>query len=1483
MIHNLRPILPLLAIGILLALQLLVNNKKTRRIRQLPLVILAGLLMLAGLLLWVKLEGFAEYLVLLAPDLADGEIALMNLLLMAAFLVLKQIFRPTFLLIFRKKNAAELLALGIYEYDDQYDQWFLKKQWARFRSYVLGIVVALALICAVFLGLTWVLGPDSVLWVRLLPCAVLVIAAELYCYLSGITKEEYMHSVLGDASDARRVGNYYKLREVYEKLLPEPILSAHTGSEYMRRESCVDLLKKLEQSDSSSDRITAEYFRLNDRFKKADADCVQATAALMSRRNVVFFNPFYRDMGLYLTLPLVRVLLSGKKVTVLCGKKNIADDLIRWLDGLLSDYSHMHAMWRVAALTDLVSDCDVGVLTFTQIYDKQVILENREFLQDTDLLILVEPSAMLTTGQVALSILSDEMSLKGDKPSVCVFDRYTDGLVDTLSHLLRAEITDVVAPPVPRCHYTAITWDSDGDYCRQELFDRQTRYLGNGMELAAIAVKNQIPRVTWYSESKAPIRDIRWIAGQHYSTICRYMNQPSQQKSIDEKIRFVANLWSTPQEDDQFSIVEDEFCNMFSTLRAFLSRSEKHSFVNVLSEDYLLRDYMRCNRQLFLSNPNAVPSLVPDYAKTERNTILKLILAMTLKPISEEEVENELQTAGIQTENVLGTLVELLHKYTYAQDNIFSVRTARSMADEFTVTLSNVYSVVEEEFERYFADSLKNAYFLLEEEKNEQSYIDAKIFSQVTQIILPGQFVCYDGKYYQAKYVSPQSGVVLRRASDLYDGRKYYRQIRRYDFDFSTVSEPVSLRRIMDIEFAEIRTDFSVLTSGYLEMRDNSDLRSARLVDFSDDPTLNNYLRRYRSKSVLRIRLPDADEKLCFTLSLLLGELFRTVFPNGWPYLAVLTKRDKDLDGMLRHLVYEANGDLEDGCLYIVEDCDLDLGLMDAVERNFMRFMEILSDYLDWHFEKMREPPTKDPVPPKVAAAEAAETRRRGLVSRLLDRIRKLFGGKKEPVEQIGSAESVEEQAEREAAQAAPAPEAPAQDVPAEADYQPGETPAEEAEAVAPIDAAENSEPAEVPADEPGEEPEEEPSRNYPAETDTEDTSETEEEPAENEAGDEPGTEDAGAPRTADAEEEASGEEASDPEPEQEEEDPELESEEDSDLVHVDGTDIFEGDGEPEDNEYLEMSFQALGIAPITKTRYQRECFLKFGFEEISERIRLEELLRYLRLRGWSSNALNLARKKGGFFTGSLDLDAVNTCDFCGLPLTGVCHDKLSDGRVRCNDCSSTAITTVEEMRELFFDNLKMMEDLYEIQFKVPVNVRMADAKEVGKRSGMIFKPSKEFSARVLGFAQHKRGKYSVVLENGSPRLATINTTVHEMTHIWQYLNWSDKAFAQYFGMGHSHCTELARLIVYEGMAMWSSIQYLYQIGETYFASQQEALAEARQDVYGVGFRFFREQYPFVKDASLLKYTPFTTFPPIDPEPVKAVVRASCTRKKCRC
>lgn len=1400
----LRFIITFVALGLLYLMQNAVNIKRDYRGRQviLPWVALFYVVVTTVFLTMLCSRSSERFLTVEEQSLFTGSnVLILNLLMMLGFLLLKCILCPILSVKWRSYRLMESTASRFYAFDERYREWFLQNRWSEYRSIVKAFVRCSFVLSVSVLFLSWVEGPESLLWMVSFPCGVLIVLTEVCNFLNGRTREEYVHSVFGDADDSRNVSNYYRIREVYEKLFSPAMLVSHTRCEFNARKGTAHLLTQMERSSDSAERVIARYFLTHDKSNNYDLDCIQAVSALMHGRNTIFFNPFYRDLGVYLALPLMDTLLRGKRCLVVTGRNTTSQDILSWLRDTLQEYSHLRSMWKAAPLTKEPSACEIGLLSFQQLYDVDVLMANRQHFEQTDFVLMLEPSLMVNTGQIGISILTREMAKFNDAPTYCICDRYTDGLVDTMSHLLQSEITDVVAVPVPRCIYTAMVWNADGDYIRQKLFDKQTRFLGNGMELAAAAVKNQIPKVTWCSETKVPLKDVKWIAGQYYSTICRYMNLPAQQQNLYEKVHFIPCIWASPSQKEQFIIAEDEFCNMFSMMRLFLSRGEDQAFVNVFSESYLLRDYMRCNPQMFMSNPNAIPSLVPDYAKTERNTLLKLIIRMSYQSVRESEIMEELQLVGFPEKDPYDILSKLLETYTQADHSILEVKSVVDDREQLSSRAENYYSISRADFDRYFSSSLKTAYYVVEEEQKYSKYIDAKLFGHVTQTILPGQFVVYDGKYYQVRLISAENGIVLRRSSDLYSGRKYYRQIRTYHIHSSKSCSVEYARKVMDMEHSQARYDFSVTTTGYLDLKENHNLRTAKVVTYEGDPWAESYRREYKNKNVLRIRFPETDDKIRFTLCMLMSEVFRSLFPDGWYYLAVVTKRPDNISGMLNYMVYSLDGEIEDDYIYIIEDSDIDLGLLEAVNRNLSRILEIIADFLEWHFEKMREPEHQDPVPGNPVLPEDEE--KRGRFLKLAQRIRRiLFRKEKEDGSDLVS------------------PPEPEKTEPSAAEQSEEESITEEAvqEEVSFYSPEEEDTPVIL----------------MPQEEISQETGDAEES-------------DAGGEDSSRAFEPAS------PAPRTES----VDEKEDADLVHLDGTDIFENEGMPDDNLWLDDVFTALGITPVQNSRYQRECYLKFGFNEIDGRLRIEDVRNYLRIRGCCNSALAKARSRSSLEPSLLDIGTVNHCDFCGVPLSGVSYERLRDGRVRCNDCTSSAITTVEDFRELFYRILDMMEGFFNVSYHVAISVKMTDAKTVARGAGRVFRPTTEMSPRVVGYAQEKNGRYTILIENGSPRVTSIDTMVHELTHIWQYLTWNDKEIQRLYGDGRN------RDIVYEGMATWAAVQFLYQMGETYYAQQQEQIMSQREDVYGVGFCLYREKYPFVKDQSLLKYTPFSVFPPL--------------------
>ena len=189
-----------------------------------------------------------------------------------------------------------------------------------------------------------------------------------------------------------------------------------------------------------------------------------------------------------------------------------------------------------------------------------------------------------------------------------------------------------------------------------------------GTEINAVALKYQIANTKWISSEKFPVMDMKWIAGQYYKKICNYTDLPVSQESFNRAFHVESNLWNTQREENSFLVVEDEFQNLFELTRLFATRGTQQGFINVISENYLLRDYMLGNAQTFISDPKAIPTIVADYARTERNTILKLIMRMAEEQVCEDEIVDALMVSGIKFEDPLAALKNLIYKHCFIKE-----------------------------------------------------------------------------------------------------------------------------------------------------------------------------------------------------------------------------------------------------------------------------------------------------------------------------------------------------------------------------------------------------------------------------------------------------------------------------------------------------------------------------------------------------------------------------------------------------------------------------------------------------------------------------------------------------------------------------------------------------------------------------------------------------------------------------------------------
>ncbi len=1350
-----------------------------------------------------------------------------NTVLITVYLLLKKIALGIMQKAIKTDGVLHEKISGVfYEFFSERNSWCVREPYAQARNFLRVFYYTALVLSSLLMLVSRHFYQDGLFESVFYPVFGVVVMGEVYFYLDGLTRREYTNDVLGEDEEAYRTVNYSLLRKFLRSLFGDKLLTENTSvNNALAYDVTTDqILRELEKrEDTKVASFAAYYSGLNAAGMSIDHNYLYSSLDMLEGKSVLFNNPFYNDLIPYAFYPMNRTLLSHRKVLVVLGRHAIEEDIRGWLERGVEAVTNIPFLWNIGILNDESQEVDIGIVTRSAVLDAQVHEANAAFLEQVGFMVILEPSKLISTAQIGLNMLVKKcLDGEEDKQLVyCLCDKNCDGLVDAMSHILMTNLTEVAATQKHLGTSSYMCWEPDGEYLHHRLLPNISRYLGVGTELSFAALKNQVSKTTWYGGEAFPVTDMHWIAKQYYYDLTRYAGLPTSQEALDEHFETSPNFWSAEAEQHKYLTVEDEACNMFEILRDFSTRTTEQGFINVISSDYLLKEYMADNASIFETDAKAIPHIVADFTRSNRNTVLRMILMMSTYPVSGEVLEKELSLLGIRVYDLKKQLwyeifrcyaplsqveaMGLPESYEEAVEAVYAATLpglevgadVLTVAESFNLrrgVMEITYSITDKPFLAMCVTELQSAGYVSEDEKGERYFLGAELCGHIYQRYLPGQFFTFGGKYYEMQHLTADGQVLVRRAADHIGGRPSYRQLRRYTVAGVRSSDRIGAQRdVAGMKVVREFADITVDTPGYYRMEQYGDFATARKVLFEGEK--NGIPQRvYRNKEILRIELPETEGKLTdsvrYTVAVLFNEVFRTLFAENQAFVSAVTDCSF-MEGADGPLTYCLEGDaIHPNAIYVIEDSQLDMGLTVAVERNLERIFHIVQDFLAWHAGKLEESlnPPPEPTPPIIFTDPSADKPPKKGLKKLLGAIGGFF-------KKIGSI--IKGWFKRKPKKPKPEP------VPEEEPVIP-DPPAPEPEPVVPEPPVPEEEP--LPAPEPV--PEEEPILpEIPTDDGGAGDGDFVKEPAEM-----------------------------------------TESPVSVELTTADG-------GTPALNG---------GIFAPRKPYHERH-YLRFGSENESPYVDPTGALAYLTALGMDRNPLKQARLgkniadvvEATFKPGRPD---ARYCDFCGAEIYGVEYETLADGRDRCLNCSRTAVKTGEEFRKIFEDVKRNMESFYGIRIDTGIKVEMVNAKTLHKRLGEAFIPTPKSDGRVLGVAIKDKNGYTILVENGSPRMASMLTLAHELTHIWQYLNWNDKHIRKKYG-------RKMRLEIYEGMAKWVEIQYAYLINEPATAKREDIITSHREDAYGYGFLRYKANYPFSLGTVITKPTPFMDVEtPLDPE-----------------
>lgn len=1015
---------PLPAVAVLFSFTLMLFSKRFTK------ACIAQFLLVADLFVGMGMTPVAEFMY----DMHETwgiylELVLFNTDALLLYVIVKRMLTAVLAVIKVKRNTfiGSVVEL-FYSHEEQDDSWYIKEHFGQACTFIkttyLGSCAASGLALLISCGLCM----KGLVNTPFYPVFAVIIIGEMAFFVDGTGDEGRKSAVEVQADRSRHVAMYPLLRKPLRTLFGDKLSAEGTtvNTGIATDGAIEDILASLERDGGHIGKNYALFVRRKmENGLKPNVDYVRCGYDLATGKSLLFNTPFYDKLSPYVFYAMNRELLVGGKVLIVLGRHGTEEDLLRWSAAGMKSVSNIPDLWKITVLDGkkVEEDAlpDIGIISCSGVHDLDIHKSNLPFLRKVSFVIVVEPSRLVTTAQIGLNLLI--RCCGGDRSiTFCSVDRNCDGLVDALSHILMTNITEVSATEYPHGISSYMYWTADDDYLQHRILPGVSRCLGMGTELSMVALRNQVKKTVWYGGETFPVVDARWIAKQYYYDLLGYAQLPPNQETFDKSFHTSFNMCDERVSDLSYITVEDDRNNLFETRRNFATIAEQQGFINVISSEYMLREYMASNTEVFTTDAKAIPYITADYARTKRNAILSLCLLLCIDSVKEDMLQRQMVMLNIDTKDPISEIwkeVCLIFGTENVVDKkrqpvlVVKTRDGKTVHFEKDRTIlykraysmesgkfESVYAIEDTNFSRLILDDLQNASYIAEQESKDV-YIGTELKGHVYQKYMPGQFFTLNGKYYEMVSTATDNRILVRRASEHIGGRLSYRQIRNYKIHHLEDSSSMgALRSVNSIDIHYQYADLSVETPGYWKLRAHNDFDNGDLVMVNGVP-----VREYHHKQVLKFdfhKLGDAfTDSVRMTLTNLLNEVFVTLFADNQPFISAVTPGSYDAP-LTYSLDIEADCENVEKCIFIIEDSQLDIGLLIAVERNVNRILQIISDYLAWNDEMIEESvrkctasaETKSPEPFDVYAEKAPSEKKKGLFVRIGAFFRKLLGKK---------------------------------------------------------------------------------------------------------------------------------------------------------------------------------------------------------------------------------------------------------------------------------------------------------------------------------------------------------------------------------------------------------------------------------------------------------------------------------------------------------
>lgn len=645
-----------------------------------------------------------------------------------------------------------------------------------------------------------------------------------------------------------------------------------------------------------------------------NGDYMQSIEYMFDGKHVLFDSSLYSALGEYIVHYLFVALSFGKRALFVCKDKKEIENVAAYLEsGFRQITKTPQILWRISTFERMHEGekPDVLLLTPEQFLERSLFTDGKDFFDELVDVFVLDADKIITANNYYCLIMAkklekattdkDAWNVADADRSVAVGKRirysfFSNGHVQALGNSIR-QFFNLEDAPLESFH-------SFGLASKTEVFVwhtgmSSTLYVDNGANQVALEVQIAkdvgnfgIPNINLISETAVYSSQLTEIQGLTLNS-CDLSDHP---------VGYV--------------IVADDHFNLPNAIYNFSRFSgRKATVLHVVSKPYLLRDYFTSRAEDYVAHFELIGNTMSEHAESKRANII-ILLCDAVNGIERDEFTRrarELLGGSCEgdKEADFKECIRLCYETALGKDDFDKPRYVLTREQDSELRYKTFVYI--KESRELFTRLLECTKTVKLEYANSQSEEFLPVFKdEIVQHFITGQVISRNNRGYTIKDIDVNEGKLLLDDTgpsvnvpmDYIQTRVYTvngaEKIDSFGNDYRAKNSTVS-----HIGFEVYNANITAETVGYYSIEkaiQNVNLvkpNFAKYINLYDNEALLNKIKREIDTRMLVVELDTVDEvdpRVTYTLSVILHEFMKTVFPHQYRCVSVCPLFESDIE-----------------------------------------------------------------------------------------------------------------------------------------------------------------------------------------------------------------------------------------------------------------------------------------------------------------------------------------------------------------------------------------------------------------------------------------------------------------------------------------------------------------------------------------------------------------------------------------------------------